>query len=59
MYKHLDNEDLKKEYENLLTGMATFTKESKRKYHEAWSHRQKLKKEIEAEFESRGKKIID
>ena len=48
-YSDLDNDDLNKEYLNLIEGMATFSEENKVKYSEAWNNR--LERKIELEYE--------
>ncbi|WP_372776486.1 hypothetical protein [Mangrovibacterium sp.] len=52
-YHQLDDWDLKREYENLLAGMATFSEESKKKFPGAWKNRTQRKKELEVELNKR------
>lgn len=52
-YSDLDNDNLIKEWSNLIDGMETFTEENKVKYSEAWNNRLERKSELEAEFKNR------
>lgn len=49
-YSDLDDDDLKKEWSNLIDGMRTFSEENKVKYSEAWNNRLERKRELESEF---------
>lgn len=49
-YSDLDDDDLKREWSNLIDGMGTFSEENKVKYSEAWNNRLERKSELESEF---------
>ena len=55
-YSHLDNEDLQREYGNLVDAMKDWSEGSKVKYHEAWKQRNKKKRDLESEIKGRDKK---